>query len=113
MLAYENLRPETAAYGPWKDNAPAGTITDDSRLKIILMRAVRESLQSHVRHLSQTMIANQLICFQPLENEPPNPRLLELVDEGLAEYRMARPLDTRRARRKHLSSYRTTLGWHR
>ena len=40
MLSYEKLRPDPAPYGQWTANAPAGTITDDSRMKIILFNTL-------------------------------------------------------------------------
>ena len=40
LLGYEELRPDTAPYGPWRANAVAGTLTDDSRHKIVLLNAL-------------------------------------------------------------------------
>jgi hypothetical protein len=31
---------EAAPYGPWRDRAPAGTVTDDTRFKILFMRSL-------------------------------------------------------------------------
>ncbi len=31
---------KASVYGPWKDLAPAGTLSDDSRLKVMLLRAI-------------------------------------------------------------------------
>jgi ADP-ribosylglycohydrolase len=38
---YEALRPDPEPYAHWTSHAPAGTITDDSRHKLILLRALR------------------------------------------------------------------------
>ena len=37
---YKSLRPDTSPYGPWRKNAIAGTLTDDSRHKIVLIHAM-------------------------------------------------------------------------
>lgn len=38
---YEALRPVPEPYAHWSVNAPAGTVTDDSRHKLVLLRALR------------------------------------------------------------------------
>ncbi len=41
LLPYKDIRPEPAPYGPWAEDGPPGTITDDSRHKMVLIRALR------------------------------------------------------------------------
>lgn len=41
LLAYDPLRPTAEPYGQWTDAAPAGTVTDDTRHKMVLLDAVR------------------------------------------------------------------------
>ncbi len=41
LRGYTELRPVPEPYAHWSTNAPAGTITDDSRHKIVLMHALR------------------------------------------------------------------------
>lgn len=43
LKPYAPLRPESEPYGQWSSDAPPGTITDDSRHKIILMEMLRRS----------------------------------------------------------------------
>ncbi len=89
LLSYETLRPAAAPYGPWKRNAPAGTITDDSRMKIILMRAIERSSENQEEPLTQKDIAHELLRFQPRSDVSPDSELQALITEGLAEYRFA------------------------
>ncbi len=89
MHAYSQLRPDTAGYGPWIADARRGTITDDSRHKIILMRSLRKMLADHRRRLTQQDLARQFVVFRPHEDREPDAALAALVDEGLREYRYA------------------------
>lgn len=87
MLGYADVRPEPVPYGPWLRTAPAGTLTDDSRLKIILMRAIA-ALEPNDR-LTPQAIARALIAFQPKLNDKPSAAIQPLIEEGMAEYRYA------------------------
>ena len=89
MHSYAQLRPDTAAYGPWRANARRGTITDDSRHKIILMRSLRKMLADHRDRLTRQDLARQFVAFRPHEDREPDEALAVLVDEGLREYRYA------------------------
>lgn len=89
MLSYESLRPDAAPYGPWKTRAPAGTVTDDSRMKIILMRCLSMALQQKALPLTAEQIATEFLQFQPRQGQTPDPELQKLITEGLAEYRLA------------------------
>ncbi|MEL7267459.1 MAG: ADP-ribosylglycohydrolase family protein, partial [Planctomycetota bacterium] len=99
MLDYRQLRPQVAAYGPWVSAAPAGTLTDDSRHKIVLMRAIRNWLNENGGHgkvgrpkipeFRTNDIARQILIFRPLENSDPEPKTAALLEEGMREYRYA------------------------
>ena len=89
LMSYEKVRPEPAAYGPWLPHAPAGTITDDSRWKIILIRAIRDAQDSGSKRLTQDDIARQICKFRPKANRAPDEATQKLIDEGLHEYRLA------------------------
>lgn len=89
MYSYDPLRPETAAYGPWSERAPAGTITDDSRHKIVLMRAIRDMLTGNRPRLSTEDLARAYLDFTPHEKVAVKGNLARLLDEGFREYRMA------------------------
>jgi ADP-ribosylglycohydrolase len=89
MFSYAELRPQAVAYGPWQTKAARGTITDDSRHKIILIRALRSMLADGSDRLSKQDLAAALLAFQPNPARIPDPELSALVDEGLREYRYA------------------------
>ncbi len=87
LLGYEEFRPETAPYGPWRSHAPAGTLTDDSRHKIVLVRALAAA-KTEGRAASAEDIARQFLAFEP-ENENDSEQLRDLNEEGFREYRYA------------------------
>jgi ADP-ribosylglycohydrolase len=87
LLDYKQLRPETAPYGPWRADAAAGTVTDDSRHKMILMQAIRIANQAD-RQPSVEDLARAFLAFEP-PNSDADPALSALCEEGLREYRYA------------------------
>lgn len=89
LLDYQTLRPETAPYGPWVERAPAGTVTDDSRHKIILMRTLEQAVEADHFPVTDRMLAEQLIRFRPLRHVEADKSLAQLCEIGLREYRMA------------------------
>ncbi|MGI9474243.1 MAG: ADP-ribosylglycohydrolase family protein [Rubripirellula sp.] len=89
MHSYVDLRPDTAPYGPWIAKAPAGTLTDDSRHKIVTLRALRAMLQEERDRLSPLDFAEALIAFEPHPKHKMTPELSKLVQEGMREYRYA------------------------
>lgn len=89
LNGYEQLRPSKAPYGPWGQKCPLGTVTDDTRHKIVLLRAMRRAIAGG-RTLSANDIAQAFLDFLPeagpgLDQE----ELVALNDEGFREYRMA------------------------
>lgn len=88
LMSYEEVRPDTAPYGQWRTKAPAGTITDDSRWKIILVRALRKANLEKTA-LQQSHLARAICDFQPRTSQAPNEATKQLVEEGLREYRYA------------------------
>lgn len=89
LESYATLRPDSAAYGPWAVSAEAGTVTDDSRHKIILLRALRKAASKESTRSLREHIAHEFLDFQPNVSVLPSTQLLKLVDEGLREYRYA------------------------
>lgn len=90
---YKTLRPSTAPYGPWTTNAPLGTLTDDSRHKIVLMQAIRSCLADN-NPLTPSTIARAFLDFAPRLSEVPSQSettgaLRALDEEGFREYRYA------------------------
>lgn len=43
ILQEYDLVNRAAPYGPWRDEAPEGTVTDDTRFKVLFMRSLRSS----------------------------------------------------------------------
>ena len=91
MWSYEELRPDPAAFGPWKTKASAGTITDDSRHKVILMRALRRSLSDFKERPEPftrvTLAREYLNPLEQLSGDLSEARSLDR--EGFAPYRSA------------------------
>lgn len=87
LTSYAALRPDTAAYGPWRVRAKAGTLTDDSRHKIVLLRAIAAACNAKVA-LDENILAQAFLDFAP-EPQADTPNLDALVEEGLREYRYA------------------------
>ncbi|GAB5401923.1 MAG: hypothetical protein Aurels2KO_01540 [Aureliella sp.] len=88
LLSYESLRPDVASYGPWRENAAAGTVTDDSRHKIVLQRAVRAAIAAKVP-LSVEGLAKQFVEFECHVDASGPDEMNKLIEEGLREYRLA------------------------
>ena len=63
LLPYEQLRPEPAPYGPWTARAPAGTLTDDTRHKVIFMSALARSSTAG-RRLEATDLARAYLDYE-------------------------------------------------
>lgn len=98
LLPYAGIRDGVAPYGPWQKSAPAGTLTDDSRHKIVLLRAVRRLLNRSARdsdgagravRLKKTDIARQMIDFQARPAGGDSAQIQQLNAEGFREYRLA------------------------
>lgn len=88
LLGYEQLRPETSPYGPWSTRAVAGTLTDDSRHKIVLVHALRRAKEQG-RTVTADDIAKALLEFKPVRTDEDRDKLLALDEEGFREYRYA------------------------
>lgn len=88
LHSYEVLRPEPAAYGPWRTAAPAGTLTDDSRHKMVLLDAI-EIANGQSRPVTEQDIAQAFLDFMPVVEAERRDETLALNDEGFREYRYA------------------------
>ncbi|MEM9588326.1 MAG: ADP-ribosylglycohydrolase family protein [Planctomycetota bacterium] len=89
---YEQLRPDIAPYGPWRRTAPAGTLTDDSRHKIVLMRALRGVASEARRHIRADDLAKQFLKFPRLDHDlkyASNGSEQQAMRSGLREYHFA------------------------
>ena len=89
LMTYKEVRPETAPYGPWIKEAPAGTVTDDSRFKVILVRAIRAAAEQGAEAVTQSHLAKAILEFSPRFGRAADSATQKLMDEGLREYRYA------------------------
>jgi ADP-ribosylglycohydrolase len=60
---YKYLRPVPEPYAHWSSNAKPGTITDDSRHKIILMHMLRNALQKNQWPVKETDLAKAYLSW--------------------------------------------------
>jgi ADP-ribosylglycohydrolase len=89
LRSYSGLRPQAEPYGPWSAGGPAGTVTDDSRHKIVLMRTLQRAIRDDRWPVTAADLAREYLAFTPHEGQAPDERLLILNDEGFREYRYA------------------------
>ena len=61
LRGYGELRPEPEPYAHWTANAPPGTITDDSRHKLILLAALHEAERSDRWPLDRETLARAFL----------------------------------------------------
>ncbi len=88
LLSYEELRPDPAPYGPWRSKAPAGTLTDDSRHKIVLIQAIARASEQG-RPVVAADLAKAFIEFQPVMTGQDRETITALDEQGFREYRYA------------------------
>lgn len=50
-------RPNPESYGQWRANAPAGTVTDDSRFKIIFFRSLQAAGEPSRQHFAEALLS--------------------------------------------------------
>ena len=62
-LPYAKLRPNIAPYGPWEKKAAAGTVTDDSRHKMILLHCLRQATGQQADSLSAPDLARAYLEY--------------------------------------------------
>lgn len=82
LLSYAALRPAPEPYGQWRAHAEAGTITDDSRFKIILMKALRRAHRENIHPITPALFAQEIIDYCDDDSET-------LCQEWLHEFAMA------------------------
>jgi ADP-ribosylglycohydrolase len=81
LRAYAPLRSASASYGQWGENAPAGTVTDDTRHKLVLLQALRQPGRLTAEGLAQAYL-----------DWPPRPLPADRsrwLDDWLEEWRFA------------------------
>lgn len=85
LLSYEKLRPDPAPYGQWTVKAPPGTVTDDSRLKIILFNTLRQARKNKTFPINSRDLAHQFVAFEKTVIIQNRPAYKELCKKSLTE----------------------------
>ena len=86
LRSYADLRPKPEPYAHWFANAPAGTITDDSRHKFILLHALRRSVSDPQRRLGLSQYAQAHLDW-PVAALQRNPEHTQLCNEWIEPWR--------------------------
>lgn len=86
LHSYKTFRPLPEAYGQWQSNAEAGTVTDDTRHKLILIDALRLAVKSGELPVSHRDLAKAYLEFPQQKAIVSRPRYKQLCDESLREY---------------------------
>ncbi len=88
LLDYAEFRPTAEPYGQWKDSAPAGTVTDDTRWKIVTLAAIRRASESSDAPLTAALLAH---CFLKAAELPElsRPEYAKLLTESFFEFQLA------------------------
>jgi ADP-ribosylglycohydrolase len=61
---YKYLLPQPQSYGTWKANAAPGSVTDDSRNKIVLLYMLRKALQKNQWRLTEKNMAQAFLDWR-------------------------------------------------
>lgn len=89
LISYKHFRPQPEAYGQWRANSPRGTITDDTRHKMVLINSLQTASAAGHKTLNQAGLAQAYLDFA---NEPAiatRPEYSELCEESNREFRKA------------------------
>ncbi|MEM8946828.1 MAG: ADP-ribosylglycohydrolase family protein, partial [Planctomycetota bacterium] len=89
LMPYERFRPETEAYGQWQTNAPAGTVTDDTRHKMVLITALRDAQANARLPLTQQDLARAYLQFADAPAIVSRPQYRDLCEESFREFAKA------------------------
>jgi len=87
LLDYQELRPDAEPYGQWMKNAAAGTVTDDSRHKIVLLRMLGKF--DGRRPLSRRDLASAYVAFGESKTVRSRPNYQALCAEAMREHVLA------------------------
>lgn len=88
LLPYKGIRPAVAPYGPWEPNAAAGTVTDDSRHKIIVMQCLTKVAKSTASATAKDL-SQAYLDFARLPAVAANSKYVALAEESFREYQSA------------------------
>jgi ADP-ribosylglycohydrolase len=86
LRGYSELRPQPEPYAHWFANAPAGTVTDDSRHKFILLHAIRQTVARPQQRLGLAEYAQAHLDW-PIKALQRNPEHAALCNEWIEPWR--------------------------
>ena len=86
LRPYAPLRPDPEPYGHWLADAPAGTITDDSRHKFVLMHALRQALKDDEFPVTRQSLARAFLEWPHSSVVRDREDYRQLCEEWLEEF---------------------------
>lgn len=89
LLPYEGIRSEPEPYAHWTRDGAPGTVTDDSRHKMVLMHALERCRRQPDRPLEPQHLAQAYLDFPARPAIARRPEYRALCEEGFHEYTFA------------------------
>lgn len=89
LRRYQDLRPIPESYGQWNTNSPPGTVTDDTRHKLILLHALHQTSQSNRWPLQRRGYAQAHLDWAGLPAIARHPGYDALAKDWLEEWNFA------------------------
>ncbi len=89
LRGYKDLRPKPESYGHWNDNAAPGTVTDDTRHKLILLQALHQADRSDRWPLDRPAFARAHLEWASSPAIAAKPEYTALAADWLEEWRFA------------------------
>lgn len=86
LISYQRCRPKPEPYGQWQANALPGTVTDDTRHKMVLMAALREAEQDARNRLTGRDLAQAYLDYADLQAIRKRPEYESLCEESFREF---------------------------
>lgn len=89
MGSYAEFRPETEPYGQWRENAASGTVTDDTRHKMVLVSALKTIAERQPFSLTAEDLAQAYRDFAKHSAIKRRPEYRQLCEESFREFDLA------------------------
>jgi ADP-ribosylglycohydrolase len=89
LRSYRDLRPQPEPFAHWAFAAPPGTVTDDSRHKMVLLDGLRRALETDQWPFDSRRLAQAYLDWPTRGPVRSRPELMALRNEWLAEWEFA------------------------
>jgi ADP-ribosylglycohydrolase len=89
LRRYQDLRPAPESYGHWNTNALPGTVTDDTRHKLILLHALHQTRQADAWPLDRRQFAQAHLDWPRQPAIALRPDYVALAQDWLEEWQFA------------------------